>query len=385
MITTEEHIQQAYDEFERLEVPEIINQTFATFKTCLGEDRVDMVRTVLGRRNENFLKEVVHTATRCGGNPREDLLRVITDSFPMVDIIMWYPHETVVNENNDSTEVFDLFIRVQLMHNGKLCGNPRAKRSTFTDAQLYSGYIHSHIPSLTLSDSGIRKWKSMCFGYGPLSETLVALRAQEPSDARWMGFISEITQWTRIESLEGGPHFRMQYIQGSFEEVTHVGVNNTLPQAYIPYYIPLIRSYIRAKRLKLGFTNGRYVLGVSFAEWLVDFSNYAKAWESATNQQGLLPYENTIVRNNKIYALGGTRDAEKGRLIQSVLGQTVLTFKGQDIPLKLRVRDDEAQNQILIPYEDGVTIVKEILNIINTYGAENTSIHQANPTPIFWG
>lgn len=381
MITTEEHIQQAYDEFERLEVPEIINQTFATFKACLGKDRVDMVRTILPRRNEDFLKEVVYTATRCGSNPKEELLRIIAASFPMVDIIMWYPHETVVNENNDSTEVFDLFIRVQLMQNGKLCGNPRAKRATFTDAQLYSGYVHSHIPSLTLSDSGIKEWKSMCFGYGPLSATLVALRAQEPSDAQWMGFISEITQWTRIESIEGGPHFRMQYIHGAFEEVTRVSVNNRLN----PRYIPLIRSYIRAKRLKLGFTNGRYVLGVPFTEWLVDFSNYAKAWESATNQQGLLPYENTIVRNNKIYVLGGTRDAEKGRLIQSILGHTVLTFKGQDIPLKIRVRDDEAQNQVLIPYEDGVTIVKAILNIINTYGAENTSNYQANPTPIFWG
>ena len=67
------------------------------------------------------------------------------------------------------------------------------------------------------------------------------------------------------------------------------------PQQTILRYKKVIKSYIRAKRLKIGNIQGQFCLGTTFTEWLIDFTNYAKIWSELMEEP--LTLQDTIVKD----------------------------------------------------------------------------------------
>jgi hypothetical protein len=272
-------------------------------------------------------------------------------------------------------DIYDFFVKVFIRFNGTYRGTAAIK-STYTEAQFYSGYVHSHCPSVNQSSEGIKEWKSMCFGSGPIGNTTRLLADPQCSSTLWVAFATELRQWVRTESVGGGPYFRMEHISNKYEMV--LSARPTCPHRVVKAWLkPLIKSYIRAERLKLGFVGKQYRLGTTFTEWLIDFSNYALAWGEKNGV--VIPTSDTLVINNKICNIVGSRSGTDR--YAHLVGNMVLTFKGEAVPLKI-IQGEKVEHLSLISYTIGLYIIKNMLKIINyNYGRTETN----TVTSVQWG
>lgn len=343
-----------------------------TLTSCFGDACTDVVRCEIGYCNYQFIENRLDVSSQ-----PEEKDAFLKNSFPFWDIIIKFPHEVVTNEYGNKTDIYDFFVKVSIKYNG-VFSNIEAIKSTFTEFQFYSGYVHSHCPSLVRDEEGIKQWKSMCFGSGPIGSTVRDLYRQDCEESRWIAFAAELRQWVRTESTDGGPYFRMEHITNKYTEIFKDSPYILPKNIRKSLWIPLMKSYIRAKRFKVGFIGGKYCLGTTFTEWLKDFSEYAKVWSERTGRH--ISFIDTLVVNNRICQISSDynprqRDAE-------LIGKTVLKFKGENIPLKV-IEGEQAEHLNLLNHRIGLYIVKRLLSIINyNYGVENTA---ERTIPVQWG
>ena len=195
------------------------------------------------------------------------------------NIVIKIDKETVKNELGLSTVIYDLFIKLEFRRNGALCYGIYYKKATFTKNQLLSHYIHSHCPRLYASDR--IEWQHVCTGNGPINNSVTALAYADTPLERYYGFIAELRQIVRVESLQGGPYIKIEDINGTLKERKLV---NMVTLTFTNKQKEFVKSYIRSNRLKLGVINGKFCLGCSFVEWLTDLTEYAKAWGKENDQ-----------------------------------------------------------------------------------------------------
>ena len=262
-------LQERLSEYERTmqndAVAYPVSLAFKCAKEYFGEDRVMLkVACPTNRRAEENLTSI-RTVYSWDIN---------TIPWTRQTITIHYPKVTVTNELHNSTEIYDLFVLLQFKENGTFQDIHYIK-TTFTSSQWESGYVHSHTPSLY--DSNIF-WGHVCLGTGPINGTINQLRRGEQySEFTWELFFWELDKMVQTESLEGGPYIRMEYIVNNLKKVN--------PQDFYctalftsEFSTDFIESYIKSKRLKLVFRNGKFCLGTSFLEWYLDFNAYRNAY-----------------------------------------------------------------------------------------------------------
>lgn len=350
------------------------NTAINTLISCFGDTDVDAVRCLLvpSEVSESYLQRFLT------GTPNEQvahLLEYFKNIRSYWSIIIRFPHETITNEFGKKVDIYDFFVKVNIRYNGTFHGISAIK-STYTEDQLYSGYVHSHCPSVYQDPDGIKEWKNMCFGAGPINGTMRALNIAGYDDRLWIAFASELRQWVRTESTDGGPYFRMEHISNKYEKV--LSAQPLCPHRVVKTWLkPLMKSYIRAERLKIGYIGRQYCLGTTFTEWLIDFSAYALAWGEKNNV--FVPTEDTLIINNKVCeVVGSPNNADR---YAGLIGREVLTFKRNPIPLKV-IQGENVEHQNLINYKLGLYIVKKMLNVINyNYGRTETN----TVTSVQWG
>lgn len=370
-----EQIRAAIDAFNRDNTrTEKADAAINTLISCFGDTNVDVARYRLepNEVSEMYLQEFI------AGTPDEQIARFLNyfkDRKAYWSIIIKFPHETITNEFGKRVDIYDFFVRVNIRYNGTFCGMSAIK-STYTEDQFYSGYVHSHCPSVRQNEDGIKEWRNMCFGSGPINNTMRALNNPNYDSRLWVAFASELRQWVRTESTDGGPYFRMEHISNKYEEALSVQPSrpNTAAKAKLK---PLIKSYLRAERLKIGYIGKQYCLGTTFAEWLIDFSKYALAW--GEKNEVAIPTVDTLVINNKICVVSGNQN-NRDRYAH-LIGSQVLTFKGEAVNLKI-IQGEKVEHMNLISYPLGLYIIKNILNIIN-YNYGRTEANGA--TSVQWG
>lgn len=273
------------------------------------------------------------------------------------------------NEKQEFIDIYDLFIEIPIRRNGG-ANYPRYKRSTFTKAQLSSRYIHSHCPRLDTSHPAA--WKNVCTGSGPINDT-IARMSINPTIEDWMGFIAELNQIIRIESIEGGPYIQLKNVAGGLKKITKANIGQRTPAQRLP--AEFMESYIRAKRLKLGFMNGRYCLGCTFPEWLLDISAYWSAWKAVNNLHDGL-YDNLctelLVKEGELY--DETRTTNDYTFL---VGTHIITFRGQDYNLALTdAEDGPIRTKVILPAV-GAGFLNSLLNTINNWHHnESTELYE---------
>ena len=244
---------------------------------------------------------------------------------------------------------------MQLRYDGTLY-RTLAIKSTFTETQFFCGYVHSHCPTLSKTEEGIQRWETMCFGSGPIGDTAARLRNINSDLNVWIGFASELRQWVRTESTAGGPYIRIDNIVGRYSEISET--NKEIPTLQSKkVWLPVIKSYIRAKRLKVGLVNGRFCLGTRFTEWLIDFSEYVKEWSKKYGMVCVMV--DTLIINNKICV-----ERHHGPIQMNLVGKKVLDFKGKHVTLKV-IEGEKGEKMKLVPYQTGLHILMSMLNAIN--------------------
>lgn len=144
------------------------------------------------------------------GENRVDIIETI-DINTITNVYIWFPKETISNDNGQHHTIYDLYIKVKFVDSRFM--DMRTIRTSFTLAELHSGYSHSHSPSMPYkhTDATIHTYtrdRSCCLGTGPLSQLL----GTTVDSNVLMSLCIYIEKWVRWESLEGGPHIKMEKI-----------------------------------------------------------------------------------------------------------------------------------------------------------------------------
>lgn len=171
------------------------------------------------------------------GENRVDIIETI-DTRSYTNVYIWFPKETISNDKGQKHTIYDLYIVVKFIDSSFM--DMKTIRTSFTLAELYSGYSHSHSLSKPYINTGatVRTYtggRFCCLGTGPLSQLI----GKTVDSNALMSLCIYIEKWVRWESLEGGPYSRMEQI-GNVGLKTPVfppslpSLKNLLESCYIP-------------------------------------------------------------------------------------------------------------------------------------------------------
>ena len=171
----------------------------------------------------------------------ENRVDIIETTNTGTSVYIWFPKETISNSKGQKHTIYDLYIKINFVNSRFV--DMRTIRTSFTLAELHSGYSHSHSPSQPCVHTGatIRTYtseRSCCLGTGPLNQ----LMGDYIDSNILMSLCIYIEKWVRWESLEGGPYARI-------EQIGNIGLTtSSLPQS-LPSLKALLESCYIPKSL----------------------------------------------------------------------------------------------------------------------------------------
>ena len=213
--------------------PQVIKDIYASAVDFFGEGQVDLQRMedptmwdyVLGYRSVRNLLRLLgipeelfpytsddFQATLQAEENLTQLLSLITTDrlqaglLPVYCIVVHFHDITVSNEEDDSTQIEDIYSSTCVSYGGYHSLYNFWFRTTVSDLHYKAHYRHSHLPSGTDP-----QWCSPCLGQGPITMTIDTL--QSTSDINfWNLFWLELDKCIRVESLKGGPYIHIRDI-----------------------------------------------------------------------------------------------------------------------------------------------------------------------------
>lgn len=283
---------------------------------------------------------------------------------------------TITNEQNDSVDIYDFYAKLLISETGKLCEVPYFLKQTYTHQQWQGNYIHSHITRL--EKHNFTQWKSSCLGTGPIKRTICKLMAQdyiaEGNRERysiqhmfldmdnWMLFCYELDKYVSVESLLGGPYYRMSTIAPVSKVINlETPIMNMTPNYFLSYSVfkDFIKYLIENDVIKFAFKDGSYTIGNTLFECTLNMSNAYIDWLNSykfpythdLNIVTKLLEEVYIVGNNMYDSLEecGCMDETNLNLNFTFKGepQFLHIIKGNYTPIKYKVLQKACVNSIL--------------------------------------
>ena len=297
-------------------------------------------------------------------------------------ILIRFPRVRVTNENNRYIDIEELYVRVPLTWSGTMSGTMSGAfemvRTSYDIVQWLSGYSHSHLPSI----GSFPSFRAPCLGSGPIRSTMRRLSDSCNLDI-WGLFCFELAKYVTVESLAGGPYFRLENV-GDYGDYS-----SSTPSMYRKEYVPnvdidfkgFINYFVGLKNMKFAYSNGAYTLGESPVNFWVRVSNEFIKWYNYQYSIGAITYTldelidrgilvqmyvaggkaYTVATNNRVASLGNSE------------GQVVLTFKGVDRHLTITGNNSNSTNNssLLVSMNLCDYIISTILKLINcNYGRE---------------
>ena len=294
-------------------------------------------------------------------------------------ILIRFPRVRVTNENNRYIDIEELYVRVPLTWSGTMSDRFEMIRTSYDIVQWLSGYSHSHLPGI----GSFPSFQEPCLGSGPIKSTMHRLYDSCDLDI-WGLFCFELAKYVTVESLAGGPYFRLETV-GSNRDC-----HSSSPCMYRKEYIPnidinvkgFINYFVGLKNMKFAYSNGAYTLGESSVNFWIRVSNEFIKWYNYQYSIGAVTYTldglismGMLVRmyvvDGKVYTRETNNNNRVAQLGNSE-GQVVLTFKGVDRNLTITGNRGNANNSsLLISINLCDYIISTILKLVNcNYGRE---------------
>ena len=305
-------------------------------------------------------------------------------------ILVWWPRVTVTNENDRSVQIQDLYAKVEITLEGRIPYENRGfklTRTTFSETQFASGYLHSHIPHF----SGVPTFQNPCLGSGPINNTILDLK-NGYEETVWMLFCQELALYVTVESLRGGPYFRMEQIGSehklygydgydsngrdfnelsSFWRVSSRNENNPQKEADFKKILKQFTIYyLEHGHLALSYKNERFVQGMPYFDYMIDISNSFVDFFNQYGHREDVPklYERCFVvkalaANNMFYE---NRTSVSQHDFSEYEGQNILTFKGEQKNLHIEQESEvHTETTLLLNHKIAMFILHNVLKIIN--------------------
>lgn len=342
------------------------------FKDYYGEDRVDFNDSGFW----GYLEDII-------GLP---LLEVKPKAASYVNdhppyILVYWPEVTVKNENNKSVNIKQLYARIRLKENGQAVDGRGFyfTRAEYTVNEINSDYLHSHVQHIPKP----KEFAMCCLGDGPIRNTVRCLHLPTNTKEQyldlWRLLCRELDVYVTVESLRGGAYHKLEEIKGSRLSPYLL---DRCPSDY-PLFKPYVRSdgniteqtkilegfckyAIRNFPLRFNF-GGYYGIGEDDNDSVIELSNLFIRFAN----ERMIPYDK--LKKWKMLIEG---QMDKGRLciignpynrdsLFDHAGETVLVFKGKDIPLVINNSNRENHKLYLIAPTYSKIIITRILTILN--------------------
>lgn len=311
-------------------------------------------------------------------------------------ILVHFPHVTIKNEHDRSTEINHLYAKVSFKLDGTMYGRFMLNRSDYTMLHMMNDYMHSHISSIPFGNFTV--FQSPCTGSGPINNTICSL-SRDFDESLWRLFCLELSKYVEVESIAGTPYHRLESLTRGGRSNTYRVCEYLAPRDF--WDISSVSTHVLTKVsmaeftkylidkevLKFRFVGREYRYAMSPTECAIKVSNCFIEWynrefrahrQTATIGQ-LLGCNELMSCKFKDGFLNVTQQRRGGNPdhYRTYIGQPVCTFKGQ--PVTITISDaitvqDREENEVLILRPEIIEyILTKILNVINfRYGNERT-------------
>lgn len=284
------------------EAPQRVREIYNTAVEFFGEDMVDLQKTTIkeiwqyglnsckyrtlierlgiqysnapsvGNSHENWITAISSEdmlATIEGLITTEKLLNT---ELPLYTILVHFHDITVSNEQDESVKIEDIYAAVPVTPLGHYTECMLWLRTTVSKTHWKAGYRHSHL------NSGRGKgWMRPCLGSGPIRMTMENLR--ETYDLSfWSLLWLELDRCIRVESLNGGPYFRMSDITAD-RQATQIYNNfdfynfSSIGLTYQKLLDKLAKRVLQSGGLQYSYTEGAVHIATSYLDFTVLASN----------------------------------------------------------------------------------------------------------------
>lgn len=305
-----------------------INKVYGIIKEYFGEDRTDL--------------QVV----------QEDVFKIYEEGISnniITFILIYFPEFTITNEFGENHIIRDLYVRLSLRPDGTPYSYIEGQRTTFTEAEVVCGYIHSHLPV-----NYLYMYKSFCLGSAPIKDTLLSLN-DEYSEDLWLLFCGELEEYLKTESLSGPPYIGMSKLsnyRNIIERKYFYGCRDTINLDCISKRKSLFEEFLRYffTHVSVDFYAlfGQYNPAMNITEFSILLSNsFFKFCNSLSCEEELakeLSVDNLIkeeiicpivIKNGRLYA------SEPTQLSPDLKSDRGIVFKNKVIPKKMIKSDSE--------------------------------------------
>lgn len=399
-------------------------RVLSIFNDFFGEDKVDMQgywsldkfkswmnieplstyipsSSIVGMSSEDWNMYKTWAITDLPGNQVEKVVNVLTSTtvkerignakFNGMFILVHFPHVRVTNEHDRFVDINHLWAKVKVMYNGTLNGRFTLNRSEYTMLHISSGYMHSHVSGIPVSD--FTSFQGPCTGNGPINGTISVLNRDYDEDM-WNMFCLELSKYVTVESIAGRPY---KYLEKLGTNDMELGINRFTTYLSPSYYgntlsydklKEFVRHFINSRKLKFNYVNGSYSIGMSFIEYIVLISNEFIKWyndqfnkEELTakfaelKRKGIL--KECIIDNGKIYYDRGRNNVND---YARYIGKKVCVFKGREITVDItdiaEVRNEN--KSIILDTHTALYILTTILKVLNYRYGRSKATHKGN-------
>jgi len=257
-------------------------------------------------------------------------------------ILIHFPEVTIRNDR-DSHLIRNIYVRLFLRPNGLLGSYMQGMRTTVTEAEFVSQYLHSHLPRLV---PGQITFHNFCTGVGEINQVLALLNARYTS-ANFMMLLMHIKNYLEWESKDGHPYMFMENV---FTRSDRMSTYNALPdymavsaaehiivemrrELNIPQIMKLVKFDVTERAISAQST-------VEFEKWMADrIDNWIVDTMFGSG------YRNSTFLSLRDNAGNYFAMPERARSIAFERG-SILSFKGRDIEFEVIERSQTQTNEI---------------------------------------
>lgn len=348
-----------------------IMSVYSIFSDYFGEDRVDLQNCLT---EEDFIEKYRDTRDLYSDN-----VKVFSDLVEScARILVWFPEVTIRNEENDSTVIKDLYVKVLVEGNGSLYGKFSMNRETYSLEQIESDYMHSHCPGIPFSD--FSSFKPVCTGSGPINATIANLNSSYDSDL-WLLFCSELEDFVQVESIAGVPYRRIKNIRigdrvrvSTEEEFVIRGKWSSLSvyeMDSVGFMLKdFLKDFLKNNSIPIEFVDSSYSIGMSFLDALTLFSKKFIDWFNRDNNPYRRMYDKSdlfsygvidecFIKDNTLYKRRSL--VEQSRGTADSIGKKVCDFKGREVVVRV-INDSTPENAPILLLNS--YIVKDFISAI---------------------